>query len=158
MPAERPGPEADFPLPPGRFLVGWKEFLDFPDWGLKRIRVKVDTGACTSALGVVNYVLEEGHSTGTLVHLELALNRRRPDRLTLVNTPVVDKVVVKDSGGRKEQRPVIEAHIRLGTVVKRIRMTITRRCAMRFPILLGRQALADQFVVDVSRKYLLRGM
>jgi hypothetical protein len=27
---------------------------------------------------------------------------------------------------------------------------------MRFPVILGRQALAGDFVVDVSRKYLLK--
>ena len=31
--------------------IGWKERLDFPDWGLNHVRVKIDTGACTSALG-----------------------------------------------------------------------------------------------------------
>ena len=143
-------------MPPGRILIGWKEFLDFPEWGPKRIRVKVDTGACTSALGVVNYHLEERPGQGTFVHIELALKRKRPDRLTLVQTPLVAMVVVKDSGARREQRPVIEAQVRLGTVVKTIRMTVTRRCGMRYPILLGRQALAGHFVVDVTQKYLLR--
>jgi hypothetical protein len=140
---------------PGPFLIGWKEFLDFPEWGLKRIRVKVDTGACTSALGVLNFNIEERPSAEPLVNLELALHRRRPDRLTLVQAPLVGMVVVKNPGGRKEQRPVIEAVVRLGTVVKRIRMTVTRRCAMRYPILLGRQALMGHFVVDVTQKYLL---
>src|SRR5271166_6009295 len=112
MLAGRSEPEADSVLPPERILVGWKEFLDFPEWGLKRIRVKLDTGACTSALGVVNYRVEDNHPAGPLAHLELALYRRRPERLTLVQTPVVAMVVVKDSGGRKELRPVIEALIR----------------------------------------------
>jgi hypothetical protein len=156
MLAGRPEREADTVFPPAQILVGWKEFLDFPEWGLKRVRVKVDTGACTSALGVVNYHVQDNHPAGPLAHLELALYRRRPERLTLVQTPVVATVVVKDSGGRKEQRPVIEVQIRLGPVVKRIRMTITRRCAMCYPILLGRQALAGHFVVDVSQKFLHR--
>jgi len=142
-------------LPAGRLLLGWKEYLDFPDWGLQRVRVKIDTGACTSALDVVRYRLEE---TGgiPMAHLELALHRRHPDRLTVVRAPVLDTVVVKNSGGKRESRPVIEALIRLGPVQKRIRLTITNRSRMRYPMLLGRKALADEFIVDVTRKYLLK--
>ena len=35
-------------------------------------------------------------------------------------------------------------------------MTVTNRSGMRFRVILGRLALADDFVVDVSKKYLLR--
>jgi hypothetical protein len=35
-------------------------------------------------------------------------------------------------------------------------MTVTHRGSMRFPVILGRQALAGECIVDVSRKYLLR--
>ena len=34
--------------------IGWKERVDFPDWGIKRLRVKMDTGARTSALDAQN--------------------------------------------------------------------------------------------------------
>ena len=50
---------------------------------------------------------------------------------------------------------MIEAAVRLGPVHKRIRLTITNRARMRFRMILGLQALAGSFVVDVSRKYLL---
>jgi hypothetical protein len=56
----------------------------------------------------------------------------------------------------REQRPVIEATLRLGPVSKRVRLTVTNRSNMRFPMILGRTALAGDFVVDVSGKYLLR--
>jgi hypothetical protein len=142
-------------LPAGRLLIGWKEWLDFPDWGLRHVRAKVDTGALTSALDVVRYRIEEaaGEHVATL---ELALDRRHPDRLTLVRALVLDTVVVKNSGGHREFRPVIEALVRLGPVQKRIRLTVTNRAPMRHPILLGRRALAGDFVVDVTRKYLLK--
>ena len=91
-----------------------------------------------------------------VARLRLALNRRRPDRTTLVEAPVLRMVHVTNSGGVREERPMIEATIRLGPVEKRIRLTITRRHGMRFPMILGREALAGGFVVDVARKYVLR--
>ncbi len=53
-----------------------------------------------------------------------------------------------------EQRPLIETDIVLGPVRKRIRLTVTSRAGMLFRVILGRQALAGDFLVDVSKKYL----
>jgi hypothetical protein len=138
------------PLP-----IGWKERLDFPDWGVKRVRVKIDTGACTSALGAAQCDLIEVEGRLT-ARLQLTLNRRRPRRIVTVEAPVLRMVHVTNTGGGREERPLIEATIRLGPVLKRIRLTITRRDAMRFPMILGREALAGSFVVDVSQKDVLR--
>ncbi len=135
--------------------IGWKERLDFPDWGLKRVRVKIDTGACTSALGASSYELVEVDGR-LMVRLRLALNRRRPEKTAVIEAPVLRMVYVTNTGGGREERPMIETTIRLGPVQKRIRLTITCRAAMRFPMLLGREALARSFVVDVSRKDVLK--
>jgi hypothetical protein len=135
--------------------IGWKEFVDFPEWGLRRIKVKVDTGARTSALDVVSYDLWESAGLGLRARLRLALSRKHPGRLTTVQADVLRMVVVRNSSGMREQRPLIEASIRLGPVTKRIRLTITNRAGMRFRMILGREALRNDFVVDVSKKYLL---
>jgi hypothetical protein len=146
-----PEPSEPTPRP---ILIGWKERLDFPEWGLRRVRVKIDTGAYTSAIGTVGCELVQ--ADGRLIaRLRLALNRRRPDRTMLVEAPVLRMVHVTNSGGGREERPLIEAAIRLGPVQKRIRLTITRRDSLRFPMILGREALAGSFVVDVARKYVL---
>ena len=65
-------------------------------------------------------------------------------------------VAVKNSAGLSEQRPLIEALVRLGPVAKRIPLTVTNRSGMLFRVILGRRALASDFVVDVGKKYLLR--
>jgi hypothetical protein len=65
-------------------------------------------------------------------------------------------LVVRNSNGMSEQRPLLETRMQLGPVCKAIRLTVTNRAGMRFRMILGRKALAGDFVVDVSRKYLLR--
>jgi hypothetical protein len=90
------------------------------------------------------------------VRFRLGLSRRHPDRLTTLQAPIARLVVVRNSSGIHERRPLLEAIIRLGQIVKPIRLTLTHRVGMRFPMILGRQALTGSFVVDVGKKYLLR--
>ena len=136
--------------------IGWKEHLEFIEWNLRRIRVKIDTGARTSALDVVRYELMEMAGGGLVATLYLALDSRHPGRFTRIHTPVLRTVVVRNSGGIKEERPLIETAVRLGPIHKRIRITITNRSRMRYRMILGREALANDFIVDVSRRYLLK--
>jgi hypothetical protein len=135
--------------------VGWKEYVDFVEWGVRRVKAKIDTGARTSALDVASYELSED-GPGLTAVLRLPLSRRHPERLTVVRVPVLGMVVVSNSSGGRELRPLIETTIRLGRVEKRIRLTVTNRAGMRFRMILGRKALEGDFLVDVSQKYLLR--
>jgi hypothetical protein len=144
------------PTAAGPTLIGWKEYLDFPEWGLRRIKAKIDTGARTSALDVAGYELREEDGRGLVARLQLTLHPKEPGRLTVVEAPVQGMVVVRNSSGLGEERPLIEATVRLGPVTKRVRLTVTNRAGMRFRMILGRKALEGDFVVDVSKKYLLR--
>jgi hypothetical protein len=135
-------------------LIGWKERVDFPEWKLRRVKIKIDTGARTSALDVVGYELLET-AEGMIAEVRLALRRKAPGHVRIVRAPVLDQVVVGHPNGLREQRPVIETTIRLGRVTKRVRVTLTNRATMLFRMILGRKALEGDFVVDVSKKYLL---
>jgi hypothetical protein len=137
-------------------VVGWKEYVQLPDLGVSRIKAKLDTGARTSALDVHSYELRDEPGRGLVAVLRLALSRRHPRRLTVVTTPVRRMIVVSNSGGAREQRPLIETTLQLGPVRKRIALTVTNRAGMRFRMLLGRTALEGDFLVDVSQKYVLR--
>src|SRR5262245_15603565 len=119
-------------------VVGWKEYVDFPEWKLRRVKVKIDTGARTSAVGVIDYNLQQGEDGNLIAHLRLAPFRKRPERVVQVDVPVTRMIVVKNSSGMPEQRPLIEVLMHLGPVSKRIPMTITNRASMRFPMILGR--------------------
>src|SRR5262245_31486212 len=119
--------------------IGRKEYVAFPDWRIKRVRAKVDTGAHSSALDVLSYDLWQTDN-GPCVRLRLALNRKRPDRYRIVEAPVLGMVSVCNTGGIRELRPMVETTIRLGPVTRRIRVTLTDRAAMRYRMILGREA------------------
>ncbi|MCE9531058.1 MAG: RimK/LysX family protein [Planctomycetes bacterium] len=136
-------------------VIGWKERIDFPEWGGKKVRVKMDTGARTSAIhALVKEVCVQPDETKTL-KLELIFSRRRPEKITSIEVPVVGMARVRNSGGVVSVRYVIETTIRLGTITKRVRFTIADRGSMLSVAILGRFALAGDFLVDSSRKYVL---
>jgi hypothetical protein len=155
MQRPRPSPQAELAGPP--YLIGWKELVDFPDWGISQVKAKVDTGARTSAIHVEHYQLYEDARLGLMAELCLALNRRKPEHMTIVHTPVLKTVLVRNSGGQSENRPLIATRIRLGPIVKPILLTATNRATMLFRMLLGRKALEGDFLVDVRQRYRLRG-
>lgn len=142
--------------PDDRLIIGWKEYVGLPEWGIRRLKAKIDTGARTSALDVSSYTLQEVEGQGLIAELRIVHGKRRAPRWRLVRVPVARMVVVCNSAGMREQRPLVEIDVRLGPIVKRISVTVTNRAAMLFRMILGRQALAGDFVVDVSRKYLLK--
>jgi hypothetical protein len=134
-------------------VIGWKEYVAFPDWGIARLKAKIDTGARTSALDAATYELRETPA-GLVAAVRIPLSSRHPERTALVQAPVLKTVVVCNSAGLRETRPLVETTLRLGSVSKRIRLTLTNRAGMCFRLILGRKALEGDFVVDVSRKYL----
>jgi hypothetical protein len=134
--------------------AGWKEYADFPAWGLRRVKVKLDTGARSAAIGVRRCVLV-GPDEACVAELHVAPYRRRPHREVVVRVPVVGFKVVRSSGGEAERRPVIEVEFRLGPVAKRVRATVSDRSRMLVPVILGRHAIGPEFVVDPGRKFVL---
>jgi hypothetical protein len=136
--------------------AGWKEYADFPDWGLRRVKVKLDTGARTAAIGATDCAVFARPGGGYEATLTLALYRRKPDKVVAMTLRVVEFVFVRNTSGRPEERPVVETMLRLGPITKRIRATVADRSAMLVPVILGRSALSPEFVVDPSRKYVLR--
>jgi hypothetical protein len=150
-----PAPELEKDSCRSLLTIGWREYVAFPDWDIRRIKVKVDSGARTSALGVAGYDLRPVEGVGVVADLRLVLSRKHPERVRVVQAPVLRMVSVRNTSGIYEERPLIETTVRLGPVVKRVSLTIASRSRMRFRMILGRKALEGDFLVDVSRQYLL---
>ena len=69
---------------------------------------------------------------------------------------IVDERVVTDSGGHRALRVFVRTKLRLAGIQREIEMNLADRCGMRFPLLLGRTALAGAFVVEPGGSYLHR--
>jgi len=136
-------------------LIGWREWLAFPELGIPAIKAKIDTGARTSAL---HAFFVEPYREGGRDHVRFGVHPLSGNRnlVRLATAAVKDCREVADSGGHREERFVIETLIRIGMVSTRIEMTLTNRDSMKFRMLLGRSALQAMGVtVNPSRSYLL---
>jgi hypothetical protein len=138
-----------------KLLIGWKEYVHFPEWNLPRLKVKIDTGARTSVLDVLSYELLKDSDHGSVAELRLPPLRKKDRAVRVLRVPVQGTVLVRNSGGICEERPLFETTIRIGPLTKRIRLTVTNRSGMLFRMILGRTALEGDFLIDVGRKYLL---
>lgn len=141
-------------------VLGWKEQVALPDWGVGRLRAKLDTGARTSALHVESLAVVAGGpgdpgDPPLRVRFEILVGSRDdPDRRTL-DMPVAGFRVVRDSGANQQRRPVVCARVVCGPVDVVTEVTITDRSGMNFRLLLGRLALAGTCLVDPGRGYLV---
>jgi hypothetical protein len=116
------------------------------------IKVKVDTGARTSSLHAFD--LDEVVRDGvTYVRFVVHPEQRRSTPAIPVELPLLTRRRVRDSGGKVESRPVVETTVDLAGQTWPIELTLTRRDAMGFRMLLGRQAIRGRFVVDPGRSF-----
>ena len=138
---------------PPATVIGWREFVALPDWGIPRIKAKADSGARTSALDVVD--LEPCGDGEVMFHVVV----REAPRLKLVEVvaPVVRTSNVKPRPGEIEERPVVRTRMVLGGIEREIEVSLLRREGMLCRMLLGRMALADAFLIDPGSKYLVSG-
>ena len=129
-------------------LIGWTEFVDLPDWGVKRLRAKVDTGAKTSALHVENIEeLPRGQ-----VRFDVVLHRHKRDRRIHVKARIARRARVRSSTGHMTERIFVRTRFVLGAVEKEIEVSLVDRERMIYRMLLGREALQGPFLIDVDRR------
>ena len=148
--AERTASTAHDPLR-GRTLIGIAERIDLPAWKIHRLRVKIDTGARTSALHVDGVEEIEGENR---VRFWVILDRKKGKRLQ-VEADVVRRSIVRSSTGRAENRYFVSTVMRLGGVEKEIEISLASREPMIFRMLLGRSALNHDFLIDPTHRYLM---
>lgn len=134
--------------------VGWREWVFLPELGLPVIKAKVDTGARTSCLHA--FSVENFERNGKeWVRFGIHPNQDDTETEVFCETEIIDKRIVTDSGGHKEERYVISTDIQLAGQRWPIEVTLTNRDTMLFRMLLGRTAMGNKVVVHPSKSFLL---
>ena len=134
-------------------VIGWREWVSFPNLDLHHIKAKIDTGARSSALHAFD--IEPFHAHGKSM-LRFKVHPIQKDDTTVITTAaeLLEERQVRDSGGHTELRPVILTEIALQDFHWQIELTLTNRSTMGFRMLLGRQAVRQRFVIDAGQSYI----
>ncbi len=90
-----------------------------------------------------------------MVRFELHPLQRDNDLVRVCTAPVIDRRVVSDSGGHREERLVIHSLLCAGGAEWPIELTLTCRDNMKFRMLLGRTAMEDRLLIDPGASFLL---
>lgn len=134
-------------------VLGWREWVALPDLGIDRVKAKVDTGARTSTLHTfkVEPLQRDGEAW---VRFWVHPLQRSEAVETCCETPVLDRRVVRDSGGHEEERFVIRTRVEIAAACWPIEVTLTDRDSMGFRMLLGRTAIRGRYLVNPGKSYL----
>ncbi len=138
-----------------RPVIGWREWVALPEFGVPAIKAKVDTGARSSSLhafDLEHFVRDGADWVGFTVH---PLQREWKTSIRS-EVPLFEMRVIRNpgGGGREELRPVVRTPVELMGRVWTIELTLTRRDRMGFRMLLGRSAVRRRFVIDPGKSFL----
>ena len=134
-----------------KILIGWTEYVSFPEWEVTKVRAKIDTGARSSALHVENIEVLNSR----FVAFDIVRNRKSKRGHMRVKARLSRTGRVRSSSGHSDQRIFVKTKIRLGTVEKEIEISLSDRGSMIYRVLLGRTALSGPFLIDVDKRMLL---
>lgn len=138
--------------PNDRPLIGWREWVALPDFGIQAIKAKVDTGARTSAIHAkhIKRFQDQGLPMARFTIHPIQRSTEHPIDVT---AEVVDERKVRSSSGHAKRRPVVVTTLELAGYHWPIELTLTNRNMMGFRLLLGRQALKQRFLIHPGRSF-----
>lgn len=135
-------------------IIGALECCDLPDLELSSIQMRVDTGATTSSLHVDN--IDEFEKDGKAwVSFDIHPDVHNVDNIVHKTVLLKGKKVVKSSSADTEKRVVIKTAICLGGRSWPIKLTLTDRSTMKNLMLLGREAMQDNVLVNPNKEFLV---
>lgn len=129
-------------------IIGIYEEVGFPEFGIKSVIAKIDTGAFSGAIHATN-IIEQKNSNGKKELIFYTLGK-------LKHKVVIDhysKTRVRSSNGQLEERFKIKTEIKVHKKNYPITITLSNRSAMKREVLLGRSFLAaNKFLIDPNHK------
>ncbi len=141
--------DASFP----KMLIGWREWAALPDLAIPAIKVKLDTGARTSAIHAFD--IDPFEKNGQrFVRFAIHPLQGRDDVSVVCEAKQLEQRNVKNSGGISHRRYVIQTRILLAGRSWPIELTLANRDQMKFRMLIGRSSMSGNLLVDPQLSFL----
>ena len=125
-----------------KIRIGAVENVVLLPWGVM-MPARIDTGAATSSLDARNLTVKGKN-------VEFNLPPQYGGRQ--IRLPTLRWKTVK-SAGNEEKRPVVMLELCIGSKRIRTRVNLNDRSNVKYPIILGRNTLSRDFVVECSTSY-----
>lgn len=133
-------------------IIGRLEYVDIPDFALSGIEAKVDTGAYNGAIHVS--LVSEIEKEGKKIIRFILLDEDHPEyHGKAFETDEFEKRKVKSSNGEIQERYVVPVTIVLKGLELGVKLSLSNRKDLRYPILLGRKIIKKHFIVDASKTF-----
>jgi len=124
-----------------KITLGAVEDVILLPWGV-RLPARIDTGAAKSSLDARELVIQDGMAEFKLPQEFGGVQLR---------LPIIEWIHVRSPDGR-QQRPVLELELCIGSKRIRSKVNLTNRSMVKYPLILGRNFLRKNFIVDVKRR------
>ena len=122
-----------------KITIGEVEDVILLPWRL-RLPARIDTGAATSSLDARDLKVK-----GNMAEFKLP---KKYGNLQ-VHLPVIGWQQIRGADF-KERRPVVEITLCMGPKLIHVQVTLNDRSMVRYPLIIGRNVLKDNFVVDCT--------
>jgi hypothetical protein len=133
-------------------IIGRREMVNFPLLQLLEVEAKIDTGAYTSAIHCSD-IREATLADGCRVIRFQLLDPTHPQYdQQLFEFKEFTLRDIKSSFGDVQERYVIRTQIQLFEEIFEADFSLSDRRDLKYPVLIGRALLQNNFVVDVSKK------
>lgn len=134
-------------------LLGKVDKIDFPDWELKKIPVKIDTGAFRSSIDCSFIKVSTKNKVKVLQYILLNEDAKKFNN-KIFETTAFKTSKVKSSNGQIEKRYVVNGIVKIFDQLYITEFTLSSRNDMKFPVLIGRKLLNNNFIIDTSKSNL----
>lgn len=132
-------------------IAGWIEEAQLP---LELVlKAKMDTGADTTSLDIIR--MRRYRRDGKSWVSFWVDDPKDDNRRIRFERRVVRYSRIKRHSGERDSRPVVGIDICLGTVTRRIEVNLVDRSEFDYPLLIGRNFMAGEIIVDPEAEHLL---
>lgn len=138
-----------------KHIIGWQEWVAFPELGIKKIKAKIDTGAKTSALHAEEIEIYKTKTGIQRARFFVVPLKSKPHYRIHCSAELIDQRFVRSSNGQRELRTTVITNLEINDFDYPIELTLTNRDSMGFRLLIGRSALAKNFIVDPHHTLML---
>lgn len=138
-------------------VIGWVEKAYLPQHEFF-IKAKVDTGARNSSLHAtdIQYVESGGRAKRSRIRFTTLDfdGKTRSIEADVVRTVRIRKTSLSSDNPLREERVEIQLEMCLAGITKQIRVNLTDRSGMNYRLILGRSALENDYLVDVTQTFI----